>query len=446
MCNLVLRSIGLFYSAMSCDEADYDVAESEGEAAVVAGPDGRPLKPVSSLLKDGSPEKPSPSVPKNAQEQNDQYEQMESRFLNLSNAYDNMESRILKLLEQPKSAVGDSTRKRQSCVTPLKRLKSGSTKDAPAAKQPKKLEGILKKRSVAVSDQEKRTASWPWTVLSAAADEEEETAMTANKPIRAKKKIIFSQSSTSSTAANKNTIKVIDKRKTQCSAPKRSSAVGDGDKGKEKTNLKTVQKTKASNSKADDVDKWWGRDRIFYQGLQISSILDQKGVLFNILREESVGTFFADEDGARFFIPLGEGLHDHNMKYSLKINFERWSTFLKENTSDTIRTRLYSAIPKMPRRKCWPLAASGFDLNPNKVTQFRGMLSKYNYEFRRPFLERDTSHFPEIDTWRMQNCTSAKVFDRLDFLRGDFFPREDHRRLFFGAGGVERSGARWHSF
>ena len=77
----------------------------------------------------------------------------------------------------------------------------------------------------------------------------------------------------------------------------------------------------------------------------------------------------------------------------------------------------------MPRRKCWPLAASGYDLslNPNKVTQFRDMLSKYNYEFRRPFLERDAAHFPELDTWTMQNCTAAKVLDRFDFLRGDFF-------------------------
>ena len=50
MCKLVLRSIGLFYSAMSCDEADYDVPESEGEAAVGVGPDGGGLKPVSFLL------------------------------------------------------------------------------------------------------------------------------------------------------------------------------------------------------------------------------------------------------------------------------------------------------------------------------------------------------------------------------------------------------------
>ena len=123
MCNIVSRSIGLFYSAaMSCDEDDYAVLESDGEAAVGVGPDGVPLKPVSFLLKDGSPLKPSRSVPKNAQEQNNDYEQLESRFV--------------KLLEH-KSAVGDSTRKRQSCVTPLKRLKSGIIKDAPAAKKQK---------------------------------------------------------------------------------------------------------------------------------------------------------------------------------------------------------------------------------------------------------------------------------------------------------------------
>ena len=98
---------------------DYAVLESDGEAAVGVGPDGVPLKPVSFLLKDGSPLKPSRSVPKNAQEQNNEYEQLESRFL--------------KLLEPPKSAVGDITRERQSCVTPLKRLKSGITEDAPAA-------------------------------------------------------------------------------------------------------------------------------------------------------------------------------------------------------------------------------------------------------------------------------------------------------------------------
>ena len=97
---------------MSCDEADYDVAESEGEAAVVAGPDGKPLKPVSFLLKDGSPLKPSPSVPKNAQEQNNEYEQLQSRFLKLKDGYDQAEPRLLKLIEQPISAVGDSTRKR----------------------------------------------------------------------------------------------------------------------------------------------------------------------------------------------------------------------------------------------------------------------------------------------------------------------------------------------
>ena len=99
----------------------------------------------------------------------------------------------------------------------------------------------------------------------------------------------------------------------------------------------------------------------------------------------------------------------------------------------------------MPWRKSWPLAASGFDLNPNKVTQFRGMLSKYNYEFRRPFLERDAAHFPELDTWTMQNCTAAKVFDRLDFLRGDFFRVTIKDVFFFGGGGAETSGGRWHS-
>ena len=122
---------------MSCDEADYDVAESEGEASVVAGPDGKPLKPVSFWLKDGSPEEPSPSVPKSAQEQDNEYQQLESRFLKLKDGYDQAESRLLKLIEQPISAVGDSTRKRQSCVTPLKRLKSGIIKDAPAAKNQK---------------------------------------------------------------------------------------------------------------------------------------------------------------------------------------------------------------------------------------------------------------------------------------------------------------------
>ena len=120
MCNIVLRSIGLFYSAMSCDEDDYAVLESDGEAAVGVGPDGVPLKPVSFLLKDGSPLKPSRSVPKNAQEQNNDCEQLESR--------------LVKLLEH-KSAVGDSTSTRRSCVTSLKRLKSGIIEDAPAAKK-----------------------------------------------------------------------------------------------------------------------------------------------------------------------------------------------------------------------------------------------------------------------------------------------------------------------
>ena len=96
-----------------------------GEASVVAGPDGEPLKPVSFSLKDGSPLKPSRSVPKNAQEQNNDCEQLESTFV--------------KLLEH-KSAVGDSTRKRLSCVTSPKRLKKrGIIKDAPAATKPKML-------------------------------------------------------------------------------------------------------------------------------------------------------------------------------------------------------------------------------------------------------------------------------------------------------------------
>ena len=166
MCNLVLRSIGLFYSAISCDEADYDVHESEGEAAVGVGPDGGGLKPVSFLLRQASPLKPSRSVPKNEQNE-DQWEQLESRFL--------------KLVEN-KSAVGDSTSTKRSCVTSLKRLKSGLFEDAPAAKEPKKLKGILKKpSSSAVGDKEKHRESWPWTLLSATADEEAKAAMKAKK-------------------------------------------------------------------------------------------------------------------------------------------------------------------------------------------------------------------------------------------------------------------------
>ena len=93
----------------------------------------------------------------------------------------------------------------------------------PLPRKPKLLKGILKKPSAAVCDQEKRTACWPWTVLSAAADEEEETAMKAKKPIKAKKKVTFSQSSTSSTAANKHTIKGIDKKKRRNGPPQRDT-------------------------------------------------------------------------------------------------------------------------------------------------------------------------------------------------------------------------------
>ena len=111
---------------MSCDEDDYAVLESDGEAAVGAGPDGVPLKPVSFLLKDGSPLEPSRSDPKNPQEPDNDCEQLESRFV--------------KLLEH-KSAVGDSTRKRLSCVTSPKRFKKrGIIKDALAATKPKKAE------------------------------------------------------------------------------------------------------------------------------------------------------------------------------------------------------------------------------------------------------------------------------------------------------------------
>ena len=76
-------------------------------------------------------------------------------------------------------------------------------------------------------DQEHGTACWPWKVLSVVADEEEETARKATKLLKPKKKkVTFSQSSTSSTAANKNTLKGIDKRKTQWSAPKEILIVG----------------------------------------------------------------------------------------------------------------------------------------------------------------------------------------------------------------------------
>ena len=112
------------------------------------------------------------------------------------------------------------------------------------------------------------------------------------------------------------------------------------------------------------------------------------------------------------------------MKYSLKINFERWSTILKENTIDTIRTLLHSAIPKMPRPKCWPLAASGFDLIAHKIAQFCGMENKYYYEYRMPFLVGDAFNFPGLDSWMMLDCSSGKMDHQLRFLnelRGDFF-------------------------
>ena len=71
----------------------------------------------------------------------------------------------------------------------------------------------------------------------------------------------------------------------------------------------------------------------------------------------------------------------------------------------------------MPRG--WPLAASGSsELTPNKMTQFRGMLSKYNYEYRRPFLEEA---FLVLDAWKMEDNRSGKIDERLGFLRGDFF-------------------------
>ena len=60
MGNLVLRSIRLFYSAMSCDdpEADYGAHQSDGESVVDDGPK---LKPVSFLVND---------------DQNDDYEKL----------------------------------------------------------------------------------------------------------------------------------------------------------------------------------------------------------------------------------------------------------------------------------------------------------------------------------------------------------------------------------
>ena len=334
MGNLVLRSIRLFYSAMSCDdpEADYGAHQSDGESVVDDGPK---LKPVSFLVNGGQEKL-----------------KLEARFCKL---------------------IGVWT---LSSVTTLKRLKSGIFQDEPAAKKPK------------------TKAAYPWNILDS--DEEEQS----------QEKVTLAKSSTSST----------DQKKTQGPLPKKysSSAVGDGDNDKEKT-----KKTEASNFKADDVDDSWKDDSPIWTTKFERGIFADKGLLYDILRDEADGLPFEAEGGARFFIRLG--MHDDDMKWSLKINFDRWTNFLKENSIETIRKRLGSAIPKMPRRKSWPLAASGYDLNPNKVTEFKGMMAKYNYEFRRPFLTRDDADFPKLDTWTMQNCTDATAFDRLEFLRGPFF-------------------------
>ena len=119
---------------------------------------------------------------------------------------------------------------------------------------------------------------------------------------------------------------------------------------------------------------------------------------------------------------------------------------MKERTSDDISSRLYRTIPKMPREKCWPLAASGFDLTAHKIAQFRGMESKYYYEYRRPFLEEDAFNFPGLESWMMLDCSSGKMDHQLRFLRGDFFHVNIQDVFFFCASGVERSGGRWHFF
>ena len=126
----------------------------------------------------------------------------------------------------------------------------------------------------------------------------------------------------------------------------------------------------------------------------VREIFSKHALLYAILNKESNGKCLYDQDDVTYFIRLG--LHDSNMQATLKTNFEYWLTDMKESGSRDIGSRLYNTIPKMPRG--WPLAASGSsDLTPNKMTQFRGMLSKYNYEYRRPFLEEA---FPVLDAWK----------------------------------------------
>ena len=78
-----------------------------------------------------------------------------------------------------------------------------------------------------------------------------------------------------------------------------------------------------------------------------------------------------------------------------------------------------------------PLAArSGVELTPNKIASFKGMLGKYNYEYRRPFVG---DLFPELDSWTMtfRDTPSMTFRDRLDYLRGHFFHVEEQEVYAF---------------
>ena len=67
------------------------------------------------------------------------------------------------------------------------------------------------------------------------------------------------------------------------------------------------------------------------------------------------------------------------------------------------------------------------------MSQFRGMLTKYNYEYRRPFLGE--AFIPKLDDWHVEDCRDPELDNRLRFLCDQRFhvEKETHESIWHSA-------------
>ena len=180
-----------------------------------------------------------------------------------------------------------------------------------------------------------------------------------------------------------------------------SSAVGDGNK--------VTLKARYTSKKKDPRPAVKGRNSCYAR-----EVFSKHGLLCDILKWESYGKGIRGENKVRYLIRLH--LNDSNMQAALKTNFDYWNSFMKETCFQDVGSCLFKKIPEKPPKKSWPLAASA---SGETVTQFRGMLTKYNYEYRRPFLGE--AFIPSLDTWKLEDCRPQEIDDRLQFLSSNWF-------------------------